>query len=316
MIRPLKNAASHATRPIGDAGSARAPGIFAGGSAASGFRAACVFSASIMLAAACVLSAGCGPKGQSGITAQSPERQSDAEYDVARDYFGRNEPRAALDHALKAVELNEENDKALYFTAAIYLSFCAGERGADDPDCKIDLAEKYAKAAVKANDTYRDARNLLGQIYINEKKFGEAIKVLEPLTRDPAYTQGYLAWGNLGWAQVNDGAVDDGIVSLKNSVAQQPQFCVGHYRLGFAYGEKKNDAVSAEKSYSDALAVSSDDCQALQVVWEARGRMRSRLARTDDSMKDLERCKSLSDKTAVGKMCNAELATLKAGGKI
>ena len=64
---------------------------------------------------------GCaGSKGQPG--AQSPERQSDAEYDLARDLFSKGNPRAALDHARKAIELNDENEKAQYFIAAIHLS--------------------------------------------------------------------------------------------------------------------------------------------------------------------------------------------------
>ena len=251
---------------------------------------------------------GCTPKNPGGPGAQSPERQSEAEYDLARDSFQRGQPREALDHARRACELDDENDKALYFTSAIYLSFCAGDRGLADPDCKISEAEKYAKAAVKANDAFRDAKNLLGNIYILEKRYHDAIVTLEPLTRDPAYTESYLAWGNLGWAQVQDGLVDSGITSLKNSVTQ-PRFCVGFYRLGVAY-EKKNDLAAAEKSFSDALGVDSPDCQALQDAWEARGRMRAKLGRPDDAKKDFERCRELSKETPTGRACVSALSSL------
>src|SRR5256885_1432104 len=83
------------------------------------------------------------------------------------------------------------------------------------PDCRLADAESYARKALKADDTFRDARNLLGQILILEKKYDEAIAMLEPLTKDPAYTANYLAWGNLGWAQVLGGQVDAGIASLR-----------------------------------------------------------------------------------------------------
>ncbi len=59
--------------------------------------------------------------------AQSPERQSDAEYDIARDLFQKGNPRVALDHIQKALpRLNEENDKAHHLKAAILLCVLLG----------------------------------------------------------------------------------------------------------------------------------------------------------------------------------------------
>ncbi len=258
-------------------------------------------------------STGCSPKGGGGITAQSPERQSETEYDLARDLYSRGQNREALEHVRKAVELNEENDKALYFSSAIYLSFCAGDRGMADPDCRLPEAEKNAKAAVKANDSFRDAKNLLGNIYILEKRYRDAILILEPLTRDPAYTESFLAWGNLGWAQLQDSQGDAAINSLKNAVALQPQFCVGFYRLGRAY-EKKADLAAAEKSFADSLAIQVPECQALQDAWEAHGTVLVKLGRPADAKKDFERCRDLSKDTTTGKVCVTALSSL-AGGK-
>src|SRR5688572_21685665 len=184
--------------------------------------------------------------------AQSPEKQSDAEYDLARDLFQKGQPRPAIDHVQKAITLNEENDKAHYLLSAILLSFCSGPRGFDAPDCKLADVEKSTRAALKVNPQFRDATNMLGQILINQKKYKEAITVLDPLTKDPAYVHPYFAWGNLGWAQVLDGQLDAGIVSLKNAVTE-PRFCVGHYRLGVAY-EKKNDLGAAEQSFTSAVS--------------------------------------------------------------
>src|SRR5262249_2849223 len=149
----------------------------------------------------------------------------------------KGQPRVALDHGRKAVELNEENAKALYFTSTIHLWFCSGMEGLKSPDCRMQDAETYARRALKADNTFRDARNLLGQILILQDKYPEAITTLEPLVKDPAYSTSYLAWGNLGWAQVLNGSLDDGIASLKNSTTE-PRFCVGYYRLGLAYEKR------------------------------------------------------------------------------
>ncbi len=250
----------------------------------------------------------CSGKGSQAPNAQSPERQSDAEYDLARDFFQKGQPRVALDHAQKAIALNEDNDKAHYLIAAIHLSFCSGPRAFEAPDCRLPEAEKAARAALKANAQFRDATNLLGQILINEKRFKEAIALLEPLTRDPAYVHPHFAWGNLGWAQVQDGQVDAGITSLKNAVTE-PRFCVGNYRLGIAY-EKKGDLAASEAALTTALTTPDPQCENLQDAWEARGRVRLRLGKQSEAQKDYERCRDISQETTTGKTCIRQLGAL------
>ncbi len=256
---------------------------------------------------------GCGPKaGSNAPNAQSPERQAETEYDVARDLFGKGEPRQALDHALKSIELDPDNAKALYFTSNIYLYFCSLELGFKSPDCRLDEAEKYARLTIKADGSFRDGKNLLGAILIHQRKYPEAISLLEPLAKDPSYAANHLAWGNLGWAQVEAGQVDAGIASLKNAVTQ-PRFCVGFYRLGVAY-EKMGDLGQAVASFSNALSIESDDCKRLQAAWEARGRVRQALGKTAEARTDFDRCRELSTTTPEGKQCLRALSQLGAGG--
>ncbi len=248
----------------------------------------------------------CAGKTQPG--AQNPERQSDAEYDIARDLFQKGQPRVALDHVTKAISLNEENDKAHYLKAAILLAFCSGPSLFEGPDCRLADVEKSTRAALQHNPDFRDAKNLLGQVLINEKKYRDAITVLEPLTKDPAYIHPYLAWGNLGWAQVLDGQVDAGIASLKNAVTE-PRFCVGHYRLGVGF-EKKGDPGQAEQAFTNAVSVDDPSCSSLQDAWEARGRVRVKLGKANDARSDYQRCAEISKETQTGKTCVRELAKM------
>ncbi len=250
----------------------------------------------------------CTGRGANSPGGASAEKQSDAEYDLGREALHAGRPREALDHARKAVHFNEENDKALYLAAMVHLVFCDQDAS---PDCSLEEAEKYLRRAVKVNDGFRDAKNALGTVLIRQNKPRDAIAVLEPLTKDPAFASGHLAWGNLGLAQLKAGEVDRAIVSLKNSVTE-PRFCVGHYRLGLAYEEKK-DLPSAEKSLSDALAVQSPDCQALQDAWQRRGTVRLKMGKTEGAREDLEKCVVLSSKTEAGKLCEKTLHDL--GGK-
>jgi type IV pilus assembly protein PilF len=262
----------------------------------------CLVALSILLG---LLNACGGGKSQQGV--QNPERQSDAEYDIARDLFQKGNIRAALDHVQKAVSFNEENDKAHYMMAAILLSFCSGPRSFEAPDCKLAEVEKSTRLSLKYNPDFRDAKNLLGQVLINEKKYKDAIVVLEPLTKDPAYVHPYFAWGNLGWAQVLDGQIEAGIASLRNAVTE-PRFCVGHYRLGIGL-ERKGDPTLAEQSFTSAVTA-DPQCADLQDAWEARARVRVKLGRASEARQDYERCVEISKETVTGKTCVRELAKL------
>ena len=247
-----------------------------------------------------LLIAACTGKGSQNPGAQSVERQSDAEYDLARDLFEKGNPRAALDHAMKAITLNEDNDKAQYYVAVIHLSFCSTDRGIQTPDCHLSEVEKYARAALKAKPEFRDATNLLGSVLINMKRCKEAITVLEPLTKDPAYVHPHFAWGNLGDAQLCEGLVDAAIVSLKNAIAAEPRFCVGHHRLGLSY-EKKKDLAASEASFTSAVTV-DPACDGLQDAWWGRCRVRKQLGNAE-WIKDCQKCRDISDKTPTGKLC-------------
>jgi type IV pilus assembly protein PilF len=244
---------------------------------------------------------GCYSKKVESTGIHSPEHQSDAEYNLAKDYFFKGDPRGALDHVLHAVQLNPESPRALYFTSTVFLYFCSTNQGMASPDCRLSEAEKYARLAVQADPKFRDATNLLGQTLILESKYKDAIVVLQPLVQDPAYSSSFLAWGNLGWAQVLSGDLDGGIASLKNAITQ-PRFCVGYYRLGLAY-EKKGDLAQAETSLSTAVQVQSTDCQNLQDAWEELGRVRAKLGKADDARVDFQRCKEISIESPSGRRC-------------
>jgi Tfp pilus assembly protein PilF len=247
-----------------------------------------------------VLSVACGSPNGEGPQAANPERQASSEYDLARDAFYRGRLHEALDHAEKANRLDDSNAKALYFTGLIYLGFCSLE-GTASPNCRFATAEDVTRRAMKADPQFRDARNTLGQILIHENKYEDAIKVLEPLTKDPAYVANYLAWGNYGWAQVLAGRVDDGIASLRNSVTE-PRFCTGHYRLGMAY-EKKGNLREAEKSFTSAVETPSPECQALQDAWFERANVRVKEGNAADARGDFARCREIGANTDTGKAC-------------
>ncbi len=238
-----------------------------------------------------------------GANVPDAERQSDSEYDVARDLFlSRHDPRGALGHAQKAVELNDQNAEAFHFVAIIYLYFCSSSA----LDCRLPEAERAARRAVEIKSDFREAVNTLGVVLIQEKKYDQAIATLQPLANDILYQAPWDAWGNLGLAYLEKGKADDAIVALRRSVASEPRFCVGNYRLGLAF-EKKGDLVAAREALSRALETNSPDCQRLQDAFEARGRVYSKVKNCDLAKGDWEKCKEISVDSPTGQRCAASL---------
>lgn len=248
-----------------------------------------------------------GCAGANGEGAKDPERVSDSEYDVARDlWLRRHSPREALEHALKAVELNPDNADAAHLVALIYMDFCSRNTG----ECRLAEAEKHARLALRAKSDYREATNTLGVILIHEKRFADAIAVLKPLTEDILYQTPENAWGNLGWAQLEAGQIDAAVESLRRSIAAQPLFCVGLYRLGLAY-ERRHEDTAASETLTRALETPAPGCNGLQDAYAARARVELRLGNADSARADLDRCAALSGKTEAGKECSSMLQKLK-----
>ena len=251
--------------------------------------------------------AGCQRSGPQVPSGGDPERMSESETDIAKDLWLRqNQPREALGHALDAVELDDRNAEALHLVALLYLDLC--RRSPDD--CRLEEAERHATLAVQVKRDFREATNTLGVVLIHRKKYDQAISVLKPLTGDILYQTPENAWGNLGWAYLEKGELEPAIDALSRSVAAQPVFCVGNYRLGLAY-ERKRQPAQALAALDRALGTDDPACQSLQEAYLARARVRATLGQVDDAKDDLDRCVTLQKSSEAGKECLSMTQKLK-----
>jgi type IV pilus assembly protein PilF len=252
-------------------------------------------------------SSSCAPTSGTGPGAHDPVRMSQSEYDIARDlWLRRNQAREALGHALKAVELDDSYADAAHLVALLYLDFCS--RG--PAECHLNEAEKHARLAISDKPDFREAKNTLAVVLINEKRYADAIAVLKPLSEDILYQTPENAWGNLGWAYLEQGSFDLAIDALKRSVAAQPLFCVGSFRLGLAF-EHKQELTSALDAFTRALETEAPGCNSLQDAFVARARVRIKLGDSDGAKADLDHCATLSGKTDTGKECSSMLQNFK-----
>jgi type IV pilus assembly protein PilF len=231
--------------------------------------------------------------------ASDEETRSLAEYDLARDlWLNRSQPREALGHVLRAIELDDENADAAHLAALIYLDFCRQSADA----CRLEEAERHARDALEAKPDFREARNTLGVTLIHQRRFAEAVSVLRPLTEDILYRTPEIAWGNIGWAQLEQGALEEAVVALSRSVAAQPDFCVGHYRLGLAE-ERLGRADRALASFTRALSAADGRCQGLQEAYAGRARLLLATHRAAEAERDLQTCVRLDKSSDAGREC-------------
>jgi tetratricopeptide (TPR) repeat protein len=234
---------------------------------------------------------------------QDPEKVSRAEYDVAQDEWQHGRLRPAMQHAMRASEIDEGHADAHHFVAILYLALCQIEN-----DCRLGDAETYARKAVKADPENRPARHTLGVILVQQKKWDEAIQVLRPLAEDITYRTPELAWYDLGGAYLGRGDYDRAIDSLTKALALKPGFCWANYRLGLVY-EKKGDLGRAIDELSKAVEPAAPACRNLQDAYEARGRLQRRLGKEDEARRDFETCAKLGVTTSAGKTCEAASRT-------
>jgi type IV pilus assembly protein PilF len=239
--------------------------------------------------------------------AQSPggvhdaESRSLAEYDIARDlWLNRGQTREALDHVLEALELDDENAEAAHLAALLYLDFCRQSADA----CRLEEAERHARRALELQPEFREARNTLGVTLIHRQRYAEAIEVLRPLTQDILYRTPENAWGNIGWAYLEQGALAQAVDALARSVAAQPDFCVGHYRLGLAE-ERLGHKEQAVAAFTQALSAANGRCQGLQEAYAGRARLLTVMHRAEEAERDLQTCVRLDKRTDAGRECLA-----------
>ncbi len=237
-------------------------------------------------------------------SAVSPERESEASYNLGVEAFQRGSYREALEEANKAVKLDSQNADAQLLVATVYIGMCTYTTD----DCRLPEAEKFAREALRLRKDFRPARNTLGSILINEKKYDEAIATLEPLTQDILYANPETAWGNLGWAYLEKGDLDRAINALQHSVSLEPRFCWGHDKLAQALA-KKGDWQTAEAEASAAMNPAFPTCKTFTEAYETRAQILAHLGRAEEARADLQQCVHLGSGTAYGRRCKMALDT-------
>lgn len=115
---------------------------------------------------------------------------------------------------------------------------------------KQDSALEHYDRALELKPEFSEAKTNKGNLYLDQGKYDDAIKLYEAALNDMRYPTPYIAQGNLGWALYKKGDIKGAIENIKSAVTTEPKFCLGYKNLGLIY-DAQNQTEDACKAYGN-----------------------------------------------------------------
>jgi Tfp pilus assembly protein PilF len=255
-----------------------------------------------------------------GVSCGAAQRQldpeaSDKRYLLGADYFAKGLVGPALEELLKAVELNPKNPDAHNLLGLVFLRKAAeaeelssraqclrGEElrlEKEDMDAQFRRAEDQLREAVRLKGDFSDALNNLAVVAIHFGRYDEAIALAERALANIVYREPYAAEGNLGLAYMNKNDFARATKALRQALFEQPQFCVGRYRLAKVYYEQKEYDRAAE----ELEKVTADKACPIQEAYHLAGLVLLRQKERAQAAAMFERCVALAPRSCLAHEC-------------
>jgi type IV pilus assembly protein PilF len=240
---------------------------------------------------------------------------SDKRYLLGADYFNKGLVAPALEELLKAVELNPNNPDAHNLLGLLFL-----RKGAEaeemsvraqclkgdelslekqEMDDHFKKAEEQFREAVRLKANFSEALNNLAVVAIHFGRYDEAIGFGEKALANIIYHKPYAAEGNLGLAYLNKHDYARASKELRQALFDQPQFCVGRYRLAKVYYEQQE----WERAAEELDRVTADKACPIQEAFHLAGMVALRRQDRPHAAELFQRCVQLAPKSCIAKEC-------------
>ncbi len=131
---------------------------------------------------------------------------------------------------------------------------------------KLPEAQAAYLKAIELKDPFSEARVNLGNLYVDQQRYDEAIKQYELALGDVLYGAPFIAQGNMGWAYYKKGEIKNAIEHLRNSIAMNGKYCLSYLQLGMLYEEQNSSAESCK-----AFAKYRESCPAEADAYRREG---------------------------------------------
>lgn len=161
--------------------------------------------------------------------------QSGLHYELAVQNLVKS-PQIALKEADTALGFDPGNAEAWHIKALVlHQSFQRLE----------EAQVAYAKA-LELKKPFSEASTNLGNLYMDQKRYDDAIAQYQIALSDVMYQTPYIPQGNMGWAWFRKGDSKQAIELLKAALSVNPKYCLGELWLGQVYEAANNTPESCK----------------------------------------------------------------------
>ncbi len=161
-----------------------------------------------------------------------------------------------------------------------------------------DEAIAHFKRALEIRPTFSEARANLANVYLDQGRYDEAIKLYRETLNDMLYPTPFIAQGNLGWALYKKGDLAAGLDQIKAAVIGNPKFCQGYRNLGIIYEETGSidEACKQFAKYQEA-------CPAVADAYYREGRCLTRKGQREAAIEAFSKCQAKATNEVIKDDC-------------
>lgn len=108
-----------------------------------------------------------------------------------------------------------------------------------------DANVAYLKA-LELKKPFSEARSNLGNLYMDQKRYDDAIDAYQTALNDVLYPTPYIPQANMGWAYFKKGDRAKAIELIKTATTANPKYCLGYLNLAQIYEASNEQADSCK----------------------------------------------------------------------
>jgi Flp pilus assembly protein TadD len=221
---------------------------------------------------------------------------------------------AALVEIQRALELDPENPEAHYLMGVVKMgqglehleianrATCMKEAQAEaeraDAEVKMTEAKQSFERALTFRAAYAEAYDGLAVLAINNQDFDAAVRFEQRAQESVVFAENRIARANLGWAYYRKKDLVRAEKELREAVAKEPRFCVGHYRLG----QVLFDETELGQAIDELTMVASQKCP-IQEAYRLLGLAKKRLHADAEAKQAFETCIQLAPHSCMAQEC-------------
>lgn len=162
---------------------------------------------------------------------EKDQEQSNLHYELALQSLLK-EPQQALKEADVALALNPRNAEA-WHVKGLVLHHSFG---------RYEESRAAFARALELKSPFPEANNNLGNLFMDQKRWDDAITQYQLALNDVMFREPYLAQGNMGWAYFKKGDSAAAVENLRAALQVSPKYCMGELQLAQVYESQQNVA--------------------------------------------------------------------------